>query len=633
MKDLTGEGLNGPAQRIYHTLRIASAMCFFGHGAFGIITKSVWCNYFGVFGIGHDLAYRLMPFVGTVDILMGISLLVYPVRAIFGWLVCWGFLTASLRPLSGEPVGELLERAGNFGAPLALLLLTGPIGSPKSWWSRIDPHFKPDARHYARVVVCLRIVVFLLLLGHGWLNLIEKKSLLNQYAILGFDNPAGTAHIIGILEMMAALSVILRPARWVLFTLFIWKMATETFYPHWEVFEWIERGGSYGSILALWFALGGLDIKIFTTTKTNSMRKVFVSFLFFAALAFANRVSAQGCVAIRSNGGFCTAGEEQGHVDTSAQWQLSINNRYYKSFRHYVGTAYQKQRQVLGNEVINNGYTMDLAIYRILNPRWTLMLDLPISANARSQTYQQKGVYNRFSTHAFGAGDIRVAVYRWLLDPVKMPKGNIQVGLGLKFATGNDNVQDYFKTSDSTKTFGPVDQSIQLGDGGTGISFELNGYYNFSHRVGLYGNFFYLSNPADQNGISNAHGGTPSASSIANGSNVMSVPDQLMARAGVSMQFNRLNVSAGMRDDCLPVYDLIGKSDGFRRPGYIISAEPGLTYVFNKISLYTYVPIALVRNRTQSEPDKISTQLTGKYTQGDAAFANCVVNIGANIRF
>src|SRR6185437_7758087 len=269
--------------------------------------------------------------------------------SIFGWLVCWGFLTASLRPLSGEPVGELLERAGNFGAPLALLLLTGPIGSPKSWWSRIDPHFKPDARHYARVVVCLRIVVFLLLLGHGWLNLIEKKSLLNQYAILGFDNPAGTAHIIGILEMMAALSVILRPARWVLFTLFIWKMATETFYPHWEVFEWIERGGSYGSILALWFALGGLDIKIFTTTKTNSMRKVLVSFLLIASLAFANRASAQGCVAIRSNGGFCTAGEEQGHVDTSAQWQLSINNRYYKSFRHYVGTAYQKQRQVLGN--------------------------------------------------------------------------------------------------------------------------------------------------------------------------------------------------------------------------------------------------------------------------------------------
>ena len=362
------------------------------------------------------------------------------------------------------------------------------------------------------------------------------------------------------------------------------------------------------------------------------MKRTLYFLLLIAAIGANKKLSAQGCVAIRSNGGFCTANGEH-HVDSTSQWQLSINNRYYKSFRHYVGDVYQKQRAVLGNEVINHAYTMDAAIYRILNPRWSLMLDLPISANARSQTYSQKGVLNRFSTHAFGLGDIRFAVYRWLLDPVKMPKGNLQVGLGIKFSTGDDNVQDYFKTSDSTKTFGPVDQSIQLGDGGTGLTLELNGYYNFSHTIGVYGNFFYLSNPRDQNGISNAHGGTVSASSLANGSNVMSVPDQYMVRAGVSFQFDRLNVSAGMRDDCLPVHDLIGLSDGFRRPGYIISAEPGVTYVFNKVSLYSYVPIALVRNRTQSVPDKITTALTGNYTHGDAAFANCVVNIGANIRF
>lgn len=362
------------------------------------------------------------------------------------------------------------------------------------------------------------------------------------------------------------------------------------------------------------------------------MKKIIVFLLLVVIVTSFDRVRAQGCVAIRSTGGFCTAGADH-QVDTAASWQFTVNNRYYKSFKHYIGTDYQKQRQVLGNEVINNAYTMDMAIYRIINPRWSIMLDLPISANARSQTYTENAILHRFSTHAFGAGDIRFAVYRWLLDPVKMPKGNLQVGLGLKFATGDDNVQDYFKTSDSTKTYGPVDQSIQLGDGGTGITFELNGYYNFSHRVGVYGNFFYLSNPRDQNGVSNAHGGPVSAASIANGSNIMSVPDQYMARGGVSLQFDRLNISAGLRDDCLPVHDLIGASDGFRRPGFIISAEPGVTYVFNRVSLYTYVPIAMVRDRTQSVPDKITTALTGVYTHGDAAFANCVVNIGANIRF
>jgi hypothetical protein len=363
------------------------------------------------------------------------------------------------------------------------------------------------------------------------------------------------------------------------------------------------------------------------------MRKIFIYLLFFAVILPYYHLSAQGCVAIRSTGGFCTAGEQQQHVDTSAQWQLTVNNRYYKSFKHYIGTVYQKERAVLGNEVINHAYTGDLALYRILNPRWTLMVDLPISANARSQCYLQDNVYHRFSTHAFGEGDIRFAVYRWLLDPVKMPKGNIQVGLGIKLSTGDDNYQDYFKTSDSTKTYGPVDQSIQPGDGGTGLTLEINSFYNFSRKVGVYGNFFYLSNPRDQNGVSNAHGGPVSAASIANGSNIMSVPDQYLARIGVNMQFNRLYASAGVRDDCLPVHDLIGGSDGFRRPGFIISAEPGLTYVFPKVSLYTFVPIALVRDRTQSVPDKITTGLTGVYTHGDAAFANCVVNIGANFRF
>ncbi len=48
MKNLTQQ------QKIYYALRLASAMCFIGHGAFGIITKPIWVNYFDVFGIGHD---------------------------------------------------------------------------------------------------------------------------------------------------------------------------------------------------------------------------------------------------------------------------------------------------------------------------------------------------------------------------------------------------------------------------------------------------------------------------------------------------------------------------------------------------------------------------------------------------
>src|SRR5215475_5974241 len=99
MNNLSGEGFHAPTQSIHYTLRIAAAMCFIGHGAFGIITKPIWCNYFAVAGIGHDTAYTLMPVVGTADILMGLSLLFYPIRGAAAWLVVWGIITASLRPL------------------------------------------------------------------------------------------------------------------------------------------------------------------------------------------------------------------------------------------------------------------------------------------------------------------------------------------------------------------------------------------------------------------------------------------------------------------------------------------------------------------------------------------------------
>ena len=98
MRSITAE------QKIYYTLRVATAMCFIGHGMFGIITKPIWCNYFAVFGITENLAYQLMPPLGFLDIVMGLVILFRPVRALFFWLAIWGIrctcmqLRRALRP-------------------------------------------------------------------------------------------------------------------------------------------------------------------------------------------------------------------------------------------------------------------------------------------------------------------------------------------------------------------------------------------------------------------------------------------------------------------------------------------------------------------------------------------------------
>ena len=255
--------MNSASKKIHYTLRIAAAMCFIGHGAFGIITKPIWCNYFALLGIGKTTAYHLMPVLGSVDILLGIMLLIKPVRAIAVWLILWGIMTALCRPLSGEPFAEFIERAGNFGAPLCLILLAGDIKFSFPWlFSSINPNEPVTEKSLLRVNRTLRVIVFLLLAGHGWLNLIQKPGLIGQYSALGFSNTSNIALLAGIFEIMAAVAVLVRPARPLIFIFLIWKMGSELFYPHFEIFEWVERGGSYGTLLALWYCLEPMRIKI-----------------------------------------------------------------------------------------------------------------------------------------------------------------------------------------------------------------------------------------------------------------------------------------------------------------------------------------------------------------------------------
>ncbi len=341
------------------------------------------------------------------------------------------------------------------------------------------------------------------------------------------------------------------------------------------------------------------------------------------------KVSAQGCVAIRSTGGICEMNEHADSANTKGYWIFNSNGRYYKSFRHFVGKQEQFQRIAMHNNVINKVVTDDNSFTRIFNNRWSLTLDVPFADNSRSQVSSG----TRFSTHSAGLEDISVTGLYWLLDPAKATKGNIQVGAGIKFATGTYNYEDYFlNAATGVRTLQAVDQSIQLGDGGTGLEIDVNTYYNFTHSFGVYGNFFYLVNPRDVNGTLTS--ATPaSAAKMAETSDVQSVPDQYLIRFGASLSINKTNYSLGLRDDCLPVHDIVGGSDGFRRPGYILSAEPGITHEFKNFALYAYVPIAIIRDRTQSVPDIRATEITGVYTHGDAAFADYVVNIGATFKF
>lgn len=74
---------------------------------------------------------------------------------------------------------------------------------------------------------------------------------------------------------------------------------------------------------------------------------------------------------------------------------------------------------------------------------------------------------------------------------------------------------------------------------------------------------------------------------------VMSIADSYQARGGLEFLIwpkAGLILSLAGRADGVPVYDLVGGSDGFRRPGFAVSIEPGLILNVKSWSFNLYTP-------------------------------------------
>ena len=113
----------------------------------------------------------------------------------------------------------------------------------------------------------------------------------------------------------------------------------------------------------------------------------------------------------------------------------------------------------------------------------------------------------------------------------------------------------------------------------------------------------------------------------------MAVPDQFSSRLGLSYTVSpSFSTSLGARFEGVPVKDLIGGNKGFRRPGNVLSLDPGLAYMANNVTLNLNVPIALRRDRPQSVTDLETQMATGNPRNGDAAFADYAINFGITYR-
>ena len=342
-------------------------------------------------------------------------------------------------------------------------------------------------------------------------------------------------------------------------------------------------------------------------------------------------LNAQGCVAIRHFSS-CVGNSLENNLLGKGDLQVGMNYRYFKSFRHFRGTEEEPDRVANNSEVINHSHAWDFFLTYGISDRFYTSITIPTVINARSSLYEH-GREERNSSFSRGLADIRAGIGYWLLDPIDNPEGNIAVGLGIKLPTGNYNATDIFYNvgPEGSPEVRPVDQSIQPGDGGFGLTLDYQFYQKVATGLFAYGGGFYLLNPRETNGIRTFR---ETLSPILENEAVMAVPDQYSVRTGLSYSLsNVISASLGARFDAVPVKDLIGGNEGFRRPGNVLSLEPGIAYIHQNFTLNLNVPLALRRDRPQSVTDRQTEISTGTPRNGDAAFADYLINFGISYRF
>jgi len=312
----------------------------------------------------------------------------------------------------------------------------------------------------------------------------------------------------------------------------------------------------------------------------------------------------------------------------AGEWGFSLGWRYQESDRHFVGDEYQEIRDELGNQVINHVNLADLTVRYQATKRVELSLGVPYFMGTRSQSLRQNNVeLERYQTAARGLGDIFFTTRRWMFDPDTHPGGNLQLGVGVKIPTGQNNSTDTFRVLSGnavTNQIRTVDQSIQPGDGGFGVLVDVSTFTAVAGgKLSVYGGGAYLMTPGEKSNVQTYR--------TAPGEEVMSIADQFLARGGVALPIPKvpnMTFSGGLRLEGVPVRDVIGGDTGFRRPGVAVSIEPAVNMIVKGNNAVTLsVPVAIYRNRFQSVPD------IARGAHGDAAFADYLILGGYSRRF
>lgn len=303
-------------------------------------------------------------------------------------------------------------------------------------------------------------------------------------------------------------------------------------------------------------------------------------------------VFAQGCILLRQTSPMFGTTALDNEVGS---WTITFSGRASVADTHYNGTVEQVQRHTEGTYVVNRQHSATVTVGYQFSPRLSLIGSIPwVEASWGIPSPRAGGPEARANENAHGLGDISSMARVALLNPSTSTRSwNVFVGGGVKMPTGSNSESDVFPDNNGNNNLRRfVDISVQPGDGGWGLIMDLQGYKSMG-RVTAFASGTYVANPRNT--------GAPSRSNLVTTttpSNVNTVSDQFVYRAGGSVAItSHISASLAYRAEGVPRYDMIGRSDGFRRPGVEMYWEPGVSFTSGRHTISFNLPVGYYFNR------------------------------------
>jgi hypothetical protein len=282
-------------------------------------------------------------------------------------------------------------------------------------------------------------------------------------------------------------------------------------------------------------------------------------------------------------------------------WQVQFSYQYANTHEFYVGDQRNDAAGPFGVSPRRKVVIYDLDVLYAVSNRASVDLTVPYvsgTGGAQQGTAQSHRYYER---QVNGWGDISLTGEYWLSNPTKPTRLMGSVGLGIQAPTGKDSVTA-LNHNLNPPAERPVDEAFQAGSGGWVLLLRAQATAAIAGPLFAYSSGFY--------GVS-----LTEHTDIEQGGAFRAVPDTYSGRLGIAGLLpapSGLVLSLGGRINGVPVRDLIaGGNLYFRRPGYEVYIEPGLTWTSGKNMASVSVPVRLYQNKLDSLLDVSKKQRIG----------------------